>query len=104
MFLGAASSGVQKAMVTVMESPNCAKVPGVPVNRAWTFFMGSIHAAGAVGGSAAWISAVAAPTTSIVVSPRNRKTERFIMAGVLARSEWQCKNRTGGILAKGPEA
>src|SRR5215472_16537844 len=47
MPFGSPASGAQKAFVTVIESPNCAKVPGVPVNFAWTFFIGSTQAGSA---------------------------------------------------------
>jgi hypothetical protein len=43
MFLGSDSRGLQKASETVIESPNAANVPGVPVKRAWTFRIGSIQ-------------------------------------------------------------
>src|SRR5262245_940678 len=41
MFFGLPASGVQKAIVTVIESPKCANVPFAPVKRACTFFIGS---------------------------------------------------------------
>src|SRR5262245_43326119 len=43
--LGSPGHGVQTAMGTVIESPNCAKAPGVPLKRAWTFFIASAQAA-----------------------------------------------------------
>src|SRR5690349_22148413 len=46
MFLGCPASGVQNAMVKVMESPKWANVPLVPLKRAWTWRMGSIHEMG----------------------------------------------------------
>src|SRR5215472_12908732 len=41
MSFGWPRRGAQKAIVTVMESPKVAKVPGVPVKRARTFFIGA---------------------------------------------------------------
>src|SRR6266704_1274736 len=41
MFFGLPASGDQNAMVTVIESPKCAKVPLVPVKWACTFFIAS---------------------------------------------------------------
>src|SRR4030095_17016629 len=43
MFFGFDSRPAQKASVTVIESPKCANVPGVPVNRACTCRIGSIQ-------------------------------------------------------------
>jgi hypothetical protein len=46
MFFGSPAKGDQNAMVTVIESPNWAKVPLSPLNREWTFFIGSTQEPG----------------------------------------------------------
>src|SRR5262245_29840996 len=56
MFFGSPCSGAQKASDTVIESPNCAKVPGVPVRRARTCFIGSTHAGGSPAPAAAGLA------------------------------------------------
>src|SRR5688500_11415355 len=43
MFFGFDCNGAHNAIVTVIESPNCANVPGVPLKRAWTSRIGSTH-------------------------------------------------------------
>src|SRR5687768_14116300 len=62
-------------MVTVIESPNCAKVPGLPVNFAWTFRIGSTHP-GCVAGAAAAAGTGAAAAPAAVGLSRPQSSGR----------------------------
>src|SRR5262249_37266685 len=79
MFLGSPRRAAQKAIETVIESPKVAKVPGVPVKRARTFFMGSTHEGLAASGGAASVALPGRIRTAKKTRARLRSKVRFIV-------------------------